>query len=446
MKTIALSTLLSVALLSPATLLAQSLPFPPTQSKICESDAASGQSRVSKKKMAQYLLQRHPFNAIAVPEPSKTPDALAGLDVSRRILGDADICKDNALCSKADVAALQDARGEMVAVLINLSPGLRATDENVDVDQYFASADDKHAILCLVDNGRPIEAPGAIFTKVDTPKTALRIRGKVNDLIVDRASEKEFQGTSGVSLNYASDGTSKKDVETLQAVVGYHFRTDWIKGAGEYSELIPYGQINRILVKPDSNSSVKTSLSETFNFGLLSSFYFIGDKGYSPLGHYVGFRPDFLIDTQDGSRILSFNTRYLPVKNGLLNDYIPLIPGRDDRASFKPIFDLRGNIGRYTDRGNATVAANHDDFFRVGSSIGLSVIGDHPDYPFALTTSYIKLIDLAGDVDVGYLSNKFEYFLHPKKYFSVSLTHSNGNREDTAKRESLWMAGLNAKF
>jgi hypothetical protein len=268
----------------------------------------------------------------------------------------------------------------------------------------------------------------------------------VTDLYVDRSQQKEFQATSQATVSYAEDNVLRKDTTTVQGTVGYAIQTDFLKSNGQRFDLIPYVQTNTLRVTPQSGSKVKPSLTETYGAGMLLSLYAIAPAGANPVGHVINFRPDYLVDKQDNSEILTANLQYMPVINSFVNDFIRIVPNRDDFASFKPILDFRVDAGTYTQRGSNAMAAQHPDFIRVGGQAGITVASDASALPLSFTSSYTWLYGAAGEIDIRYWSNVLTFSLDSNKYFGVTATYSRGIREDTAKEENLWMVGLSGRF
>jgi hypothetical protein len=108
------------------------------------------------------------------------------------------------------------------------------------------------------------------------------------------------------------------------------------------------------------------------------------------------------------------------------------------------MLDFRLDTGTYANRGLASVAKTHIDYVRLGGQAGLSII--LPSYfPVTFTTSYIGLFGARGNVDIGYFANSLSYPL-VKDYVAITASYTNGNREDTAKREQLWLVGLSLHY
>ena len=421
----------------------QDLPFPPAQAKICVA-SAGGRTIVDKKQVAEYLLLKYAFNIVAAPEP--TDPRLKNLDPGRRVLADPRICVDNAKCSKSDAANQQSARASGATLLAGLAVGYAPPTPPVSPDVYILGANEENAVECLQTSGKPIEAPGALFTAPDKSKSAFRIRGKIDDLFVDRAQVKAFEATSQAVLSIGEDETAKKRSETLQGVVAYRVDTGLLKENGQRLELIPYVQASRNVVKTRPESTAKPSASKAFNVGAMASAFIVVPNQSDPFGHVVNLRPNVLVDDFDDSRILSLNLQYVPIRNAVVNDFILFRSGDTELFWFKPVLDFRLDTGHYLDKGNGPKAEERRNFIRAGGQIGFALLSDILGPPMTLTSTYTRLQALSGDKDVGYFSTGLSFTLDPYKYFSVLANYSNGTRQDTARREQLWTVGLGVRF
>ncbi len=104
------------------------------------------------------------------------------------------------------------------------------------------------------------------------------------------------------------------------------------------------------------------------------------------------------------------------------------------------------NVGFYTDRGLSSVREQHRDFARIGGRIGISVVSDDPAVPLEFRSTYIGLYDTRGGRNVGYFANELNWALDARRYFLFGFSYSNGTREDTTKREQLWLLGLKVRY
>jgi hypothetical protein len=312
----------------------------------------------------------------------------------------------------------------------------------MDPEAYIVGGNEDGAIVCEQQAGRPVEAPGAVL--VPPPKTTskVRVRGKATDLYIDRDQQKDFQGTSQAIASYAVDDVAGKDTATLKGAVGYAIDTGLLKDSGQRFDLVPYVETNTVFVNPHKGSKTKASATETINTGVLASLFLISS---SELGHVLNFRPDYLYDLQDDSQLLTARLQYVPVVRGLLNDFIRFVPDRDDLASFKPILDLRADLGVYTQRGTNPLALDEARLARLGGQAGITIVSDSSLVPLSFTATYTWLEGLAGQ-DIRYFAGALTWSLDPKKYFGITATYSKGTREDTAKEEDMWMLGLTGRF
>jgi len=420
-----------------ALLAQESLPFPPRQSEICID--SGGTRIVDKRKLARYLLTKYPFNAAAVPEG--TEHLHAGVDLSRRIIADPQICQQNKFCKKNDQESVAGIRGNMAALLIGSIPGYRPTAV-VDPEVYILGPNEAGAIICEQEGGRSVEAPGAVFVPPPKATSPVRVRGKANDLYIDRDQQKDFQGTSPAIASYAVDDLAGKNTATVKGVVGYAIQTDLLKGNGQRFDLIPYVETNTVIVNPQAGSKTKPSATETVNTGILASLFVVTS---SQLGHVLNFRTDYLLDLQDDSRLLTGRFQYIPIARGLLNDFIRIVPERDDFASFKPVLDFRAEAGGYTDKGTNPIALEESRLVRLGGQAGITIVSDNPFVPLSFNTSYTWLEGIIGR-DIDYFSSTLTWHFDPKKYFGITASYSKGTREDTAKKEVQWTIGLTGRF
>jgi hypothetical protein len=321
---------------------------------------------------------------------------------------------------------------------------------------YFEDQSERTAVTCV---GPVHAAPGASVTPApsgttptaeaaEPPATSifdpLRIRGTTDDLLIDRGQQ-TFKGSSKATINFNGDGVARTRTDTMTIVMGYAF------GNPSTIEAVPYVATNRKIVNVNAGSTSKPSSADTANTGVAATGYFNTYAAGRVIGNRIVLRPDFLEDMQDNSQIDSLQFRYIPeVDRDItlapvwLNTFAPLVPGDPDPIWVEPMLDFRLDNGIYTNRGLATVAKSHVDYVRLGGQAGLSII--LPSYfPVTLTTSYIGLYGARGNIDIGYFANSLSYPL-VKDYVAITASYTNGNREDTAKREQLWLVGLSLHY
>ncbi len=406
----------------------------PLQKDICTANHV-----VDKDKLAAHLVTKHQVSV----------SALQGLDIqvngadphffrkvlASGILNDPNTCKS---CADSDKTSLNTINGVMYGIFIGSQVSLNPSDQ-VEPTEYFASVNEAHQIRCVIDTaGKPVEAPGSIVVKTPPSTSKIRIRGTASDLFVDRSDKTNFAAASKATLDFASDKIAHKRTYKLVGDIGYdlvNFGTN-----GQSFELIPYIGANWTISRASKAAGGKRSATETYDFGMLFSAYLIEPDG--SVGHLINLRPDYLVDNQDSSKLLTANFQYMPIVNGTLNDFKRL-----DFLWYKLIVDLRVDNGFYLDRGNGAPALVHKDFVRAGGQFGVAVVTDSSfAVPLSLTSTYTRLYKLSGSHNVGYFANSLTYFLDPNKYFGLTVTYSNGRREDTAKTERQWEAALTAHF
>lgn len=437
-----LSSCVRAALLSAAATVAvtgaqsaEYLPFPPPQDNICSGGI------VDKDKLADYLLRKYPVATTAL---SPHPDtALAGLSFPRQILaGGAPSLTGG---SSVDQGNYASARGFMSGVLAGLeSPAYVPKSSGVDMATYFRGTDTDNAIACGVDaNGRAIEAPGALFRPADPSQSHIRIRGKAADLYIDRNQTQYFAASSQASFDVARNNVAKSTTYKLAGYVGYaitpYSPKDW---QGDRVDAVFYAGANLNIVTASPGSAVPPGASRTVDFGALFDAFLVSGRDAAAWGHLLTLTPDYLFNLADDSRLLTWNLSYTPVLNKALNAFVPV----GDDFWVKPILVLKDDNGFYTDRGNVAVAASHKDYLRLGGQIGMSVLSENQYLPFALTTSYTRLHPVTGVSEVGYFSNSLTYSPDPNKYWGITVSYTNGTREDTAQRESQWDVALGVRF
>jgi hypothetical protein len=413
-------------------------PFP--QDKICDGDI------VHKTKLAQYLLQKNPVNVVAV-SPTNNP-LYAGLDLPRRILVDSTICREkDTLCSKVDRDNLDNARGSALTLLTGYIKGYQPS-RPVEPEVFFLGDNRENVVNCLKQNGSPVQTPSSAFNPPTKTAPPVRLRGKANDLFVDRstASKSEFQATSQATINFTNDSIAHKGSQTFQGALGYSFAMPLSGIPGQKLEIIPYAQINSSGVRTGIGKTLKRTSSDTYSFGIMGTGFFITESATGVMGHILNFRPDVLVDTENDTQILAANVQYIPVIRSALNSFVRVVPNVDNLASFKLLLDFRWTGGTYLDRGIPSAVAQSVDYWRFGGRGGIVVVSDNDNVPLSFTSSFILLEGLSGGVDINYLENTLSLALDKDKLFGLSASYVNGKREDTAKGEQMWKLGLTGRF
>jgi hypothetical protein len=160
--------------------------------------------------------------------------------------------------------------------------------------------------------------------------------------------------------------------------------------------------------------------------------------------HVFVVRPDYLLNLQDQSRLLTGNLRYIPVFNRGVNSYYSLI---EDILRGYVIIDGRTNLGVYTEKGN-TVGPLNTNFVRLGGRVGgaLTYTGI-PNYPVDAWITYTDFLAAAGfNHGLGELQANATFNFGPDKLLGVTASYRNGRREDNAHRDEAWTVGLTVKY
>ena len=388
-----------------STALASTAPFPPAHEKICNSlpDSVSSSTKneqfIDRAKFADYILTKYPLSIRALPK-SAHPDQS---DVGTFIMGHIEeICIKKDECSAADNLAAEAIRGALFQFFLSSNqkasylkpPGLSPAS------YFLPTSATRPEIQCIYDGGLPVNPPGAILDEPEKITTPFRLRGKVEDLYIDR-SEDAFKTSSQSSISITSDATAGKATASVQGVIGYLIPTNFLTEQGQYSNIIPYLQVNYSRVKATNGSAVKPNKTETYSLGVLSNFYFRTGEPLRPIGHTINIRPDFLVNNVDRSSILSLNMQYVPI----VNQYINSFKDGFTPALYKWIVDARLDGGTFTDRGKSTVSKMNRDYLRFGGQIGLALATRSDQLPLTFTSTYTAMSAIKGKQDVGYFSN-----------------------------------------
>ncbi len=363
----------------------------------------------------------------------------------------------NAKCAKSDIDNAQGIIGYMAHFMLPASqtgtftmPGGKYGEP---FQSYMLDTDSQRdEIVCLLATGTAPAGPVASGDMNATSATGgnaggpwysnFRVRGTTDDLYLDRDNldgtpNKNFNSASQTTLSYASDAVTGKTTGTIQGVVGYAF-----KFPDRLSALIPYLGINHQTVKVTPTSAAKASATDTYDIGLVGAVYDQG-QGEHALITVFNVRPDYLMDRIGKSKLATLSLQIVPIRTGGLNDYnLKLTP-----FAIKGIVDFRLDSGSYLDRGVPSVAPANKDYLRAGSQVGLAAVTTGTNVPqVSLSSTYTALAAIRGKIKIGYFSNAATYYPNSNKYIGLTLTYTNGRREDTAKREQQVSISLTSKF
>ncbi|WP_315836056.1 hypothetical protein [Bradyrhizobium prioriisuperbiae] len=167
----------------------------------------------------------------------------------------------------------------------------------------------------------------------------------------------------------------------------------------------------------------------------------------------IAAKPQFLQNTKDHSQIASLTLLYRPftafdVSNGgmNLNDPRPIPFWLSAYAEI--LFDLRADMGYYTDRGNDPVESLvNRSFGRAGSRVGFALTTDSSGPSFTLVVAETYLYGFAGSVrNLSFFETSLTYNFDEKKYVGLKASYTKGRDEDTALPVQRWLVGLSARY
>lgn len=420
----------SVLIFSIAVHAAEPIPLPKS------ADVCTHEGVVAKDKLATHFLKSYPVSALAwstcvgtTPSPGTPREILGGL------LTDQAMKK----CTGTDATYLDTILGTMFALLSGTQKHRFEPPSQVEPAAYFSSSDSEDRIICVKGtDGPPVEDSAKSIPPNLPQSSRVRVRGNPSHLVTDRAEEKPFATTDKTTLSYTDNSVAGTESGKIVGYLGYAF--PFSLELGDRAALIPYIGINRSIVKVDPGFTAKPSRVDTRALGVVGSLY----RGRDTSGDLINVRPEYLVDEETSANILSLNTEYFPIVGSVVNGFLPL--GQDASVYLTPIFGLKANFGRYTDRGNPAVAANNKDFVRVGAQYGITLATTSEALPFEFSSVKTSLASVKGDTSVTYHKTTLSYSLDQKKYAAIGLTHSRGRREDTVKYERQWELGFQFRY
>jgi hypothetical protein len=426
----------------------------PAQGDICSAIPASGQSTtVSKRLVANYVLTGNTaaikrlfgdpvWNSIFTQEDEQFCATSA---VCRGVTGDAckkevDACKlsrasavigaENLLAGLAVDASSKDPSFRMSPALANLETAAR-------MRTYFATASDGGIECVAPKSAKASQSPAA------ADSSPLRVRGLSNDLLYDRSNASAFSAASQATFSVTGDHSTATQSETFKVTgaVGYAFQTS-------LAEVVPYVSFNQSI----TDVTGKPSSTDPTSFvagGMMFTATVPGDV----LVQTISAKPQYLENTKDHSQIDSMTLIYKPytgfdVSNGgfNLNDWRPLPFWHS--AYGQVLFDLRSDLGQYTDRGdNPVQRLLNQSYARAGTHVGFSLTTDPAGPSFTLTVEETYLYGFAGSVrNLDLFHTQLTYNFDAKKYVGITASYSKGRNEDTALPTQTWTVGLSAKY
>jgi hypothetical protein len=407
------------------------LSYAPPQSMVCDPTGV-----VNKAKLASYLLTKFPVSAAALT-------SVGPLDPStfERLLQNGCPAGSSA-CSKTDMSQITAAQGDYTWLMQGRIPGYKVADQ-VGPATYFQPNSTGNNIQCVAIKGSTPD-PKVVQPKTQTTTglhlANVRVRGNANDLAIDQSDSADFKGTSPATVSFSHDGVAQKTSAALTGYFGYDaFHAGTVDN---WFEIVPYVGINRSVVTTGTGAKAKTVATDTVDPGILGSIYVIGDK----LSHIINVRPDLLFDLVNDSTLASMNLQYIPVFVPTpLNSYYSL-ERWGPPVMVKIVLDARADLGTYTDRGLAAVASMNRDYTRIGGQGGIMLLSLDTDVPLTFSSTYTGMYGAWGGVNIGDFSNVLTFYLDKDKNAGISASYANGVREDTGKRENIWMVGLSYKY
>ena len=462
---------------------------PENQNEICTT--VNTLKIVDRDKLASKMLANNPVNIANIEPPATTLD-YQGL--IRYIVGHDNVCGTK--CKENDKANLGMIQTELSFVWLNKNSYYKLIIPQSDqaeyksnniaylskkLPEYFEIPNENNyiRIACLsdeeskqmkamidgdnkqaIDNINGIRLPPTIFISPQKPAPQVgliqslsdfRLRGKVDDIFIDRSQTAYFKATTPATLSYSKDYQSQTSTETFQAVLGYAGLNlnQYINGSTfgidmRRFELIPYVGVNRLIVNTQKGSSTQSSANETVDVGFSTNAFILAKNAAGYDGHAITLRPHYLMDLQSNSNILALDGRWVPYPDKIrFNAFRALGPW----MSINPMLDFRIDGGTYIDRGYPLIASSNKDYLRMGGQAGISILSDVDALPFSFLATYTGLYGVVGNVNIGYFNGQLTYNFDPKKYFGITAGYSNGNLEDNAaKRENMWTVSLSGRY
>ncbi|MFL9879590.1 hypothetical protein PQR63_14420 [Herbaspirillum rhizosphaerae] len=266
----------------------------------------------------------------------------------------------------------------------------------------------------------------------------VRVRGNPDQLSIDRSNQAAYASVDRAHLTLANDDVAQSRTNDIVVYTGYSFDKRPMDSNGSTYEAVPYVGFKQNRVTNYNGGVVSVDTTRTGQIGMLSAFHFAHPGSANT--EDLTARPDYLINSTDGSRLLTVNFTYTMVRPGILNDFIRWNNG----LAFKPILIGQSRNGMYVDRGNPTVYDQHQDFIRLGAQAGFTLASTNPKLPFDFTTTYTGLKALEGSRSIHYWRSALTYNFNQS--VGLSLDYSNGLLPDTGDPERKWGLGISTKF
>jgi len=277
-------------------------------------------------------------------------------------------------------------------------------------------------------------APAAPATWMDP----LRVRGNPDQLSIDHRDKAGYASVERARVTLANDEVAQSRTNDVVVYAGYSLDKRPIGEAGSTYEAVPYVGFKQNRVTSYAGATNEVTTSRTSQVGLLSAFHFTHPDSANT--EDLTARPDYLVNNTDGSRLLTVNFTFTPVRPGVLNDFLRWGNG----LAFKPILVGQSRNGIYINRGDPDVYDQHSDFIRLGAQAGFTLSSTNPALPFDFTTTFTGLKALQGNRSIHYWKSVLTYNLNQN--VGLSLDYSNGLLPDSGDQERKWGLAVSSKF
>jgi hypothetical protein len=430
------------------------------QAQICVETGAH-RTTVDPLRLIQWLIATEPIADAALDTNRDGSTLLAEKQLA---LTAPSYCAEIAAgCTAADGAALQRARDDLAAFVVNeggedyrferlrrptaeerrsarfLDPALETEGQEfqigevLDVERRFVE------IACVEQP--PLGGPIALGSGREIlgwranpeRRGGFRLTSQIDDLSRDRGQLASVRPAQlSINANLEDDTTSYQ----VAAVAGYDFELE--RAEDLRSSVIPFLQLERFF---DGTTETVDKLG--------AGVQAVTTYGSEATGSdQIALTPLYLTDTGFDSQIGTFKLRWTPT----LSSAAPLPLGFD--RTYGPVvlnlsFDGLSDAGRVFDRVEDSPLEDRENFFRVGGRTGLRVRGAPGT---ALSQIELDLTNKAL-VNIGpgpSLLNRFDAtlsFLFPNSdNYRISFSYTVGRNDDTLERLQLWRTQLGIRF
>jgi hypothetical protein len=398
---------------------------------------------VDRAKLAIHLLARHPMSPELSSANFSTPSSPNyGPERWRQFITDPKFCKANP-CQKSDESAINSIKTDFVAFVTQGARTGYYASRSVDVgpDEYFLAKGTSFAITCTAANPPPPTPPAASLPD----NSPLRVRGTTDDLYLDRKSA-GFATTSKATLNYSGDASKDPHTQTTKVQGAFGYAIDLGSTEHSFITAVPYIAANESLTLTQG----KPATNAPYNF--VASGVLLTDDIDGR--HFISLRPQYQDNTTQKAQLASLRAIYAPWTRAEESPFLPFntpvpLNRADQSASVitaQFLFDLRTDLGTYTQRGDAPYNLQNQDFARFGTKTGFAISATPANLPtFTLTVAETYLYGVTGSLrNLTLFETALTMSLDPHSYYGVTLGYTNGFNEDTAVRSQTWTFGFSA--